>query len=499
MSLAHVAAHAEPFGDETVALAARADAAEAAVALAGARMGSKVASRVHASVAGVRERLALGVDHTVVVLAGGTGSGKSSLFNRVSGLTFADVGVRRPTTAEVTACVWGGGADALLDWLEVSTERRIERESLLDGESEALLRGLVLLDLPDHDSIEPEHRAVVDRVLPQADLIVWVVDPQKYADDALHSGYLERLVGHEASMLVVLNQIDTVRDDERRALLDDVARLLVADGLAEVPVLPASTRTGEGVPEIRDLFADAARARSLAARRASAELDDVARELERAVGDREPPPASLSVTGIVDTFAQAAGLRAVAEAAGAVVRGSAVGVPAIGGVHRDTVELARDAWLAGATAGLPRRWVDEVAERAAGPSKLGAALGSALSGLTVTARRSGLAVGLAVLSLVLTAAAVLAGAVAAGAVLGDGDLSRGGAIGIGAACAVGALACALAAVGVRRAASRRRTEQVLRDGRAAIEAVAREHLQEPALAVLAERQAVRAAVVAARG
>ena len=50
----------------------------------------------------------------------------------------------------------GGRRGALLDWLGVDPERRIERESALDGESQAPLRGLVLLDLPDHDSIEPD-------------------------------------------------------------------------------------------------------------------------------------------------------------------------------------------------------------------------------------------------------------------------------------------------------------------------------------------------------
>ena len=114
--------------------------------------------------------------------------------------------------------------DPLLDWLGVVPDRRIERESLLDGESEASLRGLVLLDLPDHDSIAPEHREVVDRLLPQADLLVWVVDPQKYADDALHTGYLRRLVGHEASMVVVLNQVDTVPEEVRAELVADVAQ-----------------------------------------------------------------------------------------------------------------------------------------------------------------------------------------------------------------------------------------------------------------------------------
>ncbi|MDQ1657938.1 MAG: hypothetical protein QOD41_3021, partial [Cryptosporangiaceae bacterium] len=44
------------------------------------------------------ERLGLSGSHTVVALAGATGSGKSSLFNRLVGLDLSAVGVRRPTT-----------------------------------------------------------------------------------------------------------------------------------------------------------------------------------------------------------------------------------------------------------------------------------------------------------------------------------------------------------------------------------------------------------------
>ena len=47
----------------------------------------------------VAKRLALGVDHTVAAFFGGTGSGKSSLFNALTKLDFADVGARRPTTS----------------------------------------------------------------------------------------------------------------------------------------------------------------------------------------------------------------------------------------------------------------------------------------------------------------------------------------------------------------------------------------------------------------
>ncbi|GAB3819217.1 hypothetical protein GCM10027605_73070 [Micromonospora zhanjiangensis] len=52
-------------------------------------------------------RLALSQDHTVVALAGATGSGKSSLFNALARITLSPVGVRRPTTGVAYACVWG--------------------------------------------------------------------------------------------------------------------------------------------------------------------------------------------------------------------------------------------------------------------------------------------------------------------------------------------------------------------------------------------------------
>ena len=52
-------------------------------------------------------RLRLSGDHTVVALAGATGSGKSSTFNAVTGLELAAIGVRRPTTSWTMACAWG--------------------------------------------------------------------------------------------------------------------------------------------------------------------------------------------------------------------------------------------------------------------------------------------------------------------------------------------------------------------------------------------------------
>ena len=90
------------------------------------------------------------------------------------------------------------------------------------------MQGVVLLDLPDHDSTEVSHHLEVDRLVQLADMLVWVLDPQKYADAAVHDRYLAPLAGHRDVMLVVLNHIDTVPEPRRQAMLDDVHRLLAA-------------------------------------------------------------------------------------------------------------------------------------------------------------------------------------------------------------------------------------------------------------------------------
>ncbi|MBO3103344.1 GTPase [Cellulomonas fengjieae] len=485
-------------GEQTAALEARVAALDRALAVGGDRLAPTVAERVAATVDSVRQRLALGVDHTVVALVGGTGSGKSSLFNAICRLDFADVGVRRPTTSEVTACVWGDDGGPLLDWLGVVPDRRIERESLLDGESEAPLRGLVLLDLPDHDSIEPEHREVVDRLLPQADLLAWVVDPQKYADDALHTGYLRRLVGHEASMVVVLNQVDTVPPDVRPALFADVENLLVDDGLTGVPVREASARTGEGVDALRELLATVVSSRSLAAQRASAELNDAAALLAAEVAAREPAPSVLSVTEVVDRLSAAIGLPAVAARVGSAVRGRSAAPPGFGTVQEDAVELARSSWLDAVTAGLPRRWSLDIASRVASTAEMRLAVTDALTQLTLSARRSVLARALTVAAVLLGGAAVLVGAVAVGGAMGPGEANPWAPAGA-VALFLAAVVAGLAAAAARRSAARRREARVLQEGRTALENVARARLAVPTEAVLAEHRTVRELAAAAQG
>lgn len=489
-----------PDGADTAALTDRLTRLDEALAVAGDRFDPVTVARVREIGDRVRDRLTLGVDHTVVALVGGTGSGKSSVFNAVSGLDFADVGVRRPTTSRAAACVWGRAAGGLLDWLAVDDDRRIERESELDGDAEAPLRGLVLLDLPDHDSVDERHRRTVDRLLPMADLLVWVVDPQKYADDSLHSGYLRALVGHEGAMLVLLNQVDTVPADQRDALLADIDRLLTADGLTGVPVRAVSARTGDGIDQVRALLAEVVAGRSLAARHGSAEVDDAARLLAAQLAPAEPGPSATDVSPVVDRLAQAAGLPAIADAVAATVRGGAAPLPTFVRVQSDTVDLARAEWADRATAGLPRRWAQAVRDRLASVADLRDRADRALGGVALEVRRpvsTAVALGFALLAAL---AAVGLVSVGVGQLVGGGDIGDALRWAWAAAAVLVLVAAGLVALGLRtrRRAADRRGEQVRRQGRDALDRVARESLADPTAAVLAEHRRVRELVTGAR-
>ena len=203
------------------------------------------------------DRLKLSCEHTVVALAGGTGSGKSSLFNAISGLELSPTGVRRPTTARTHACVWGlEGAAPLLDWLQIQWRHRFARASALDkGESQ--LHGLILLDLPDHDSIRALTDSEAERLIKVADLVVWVLDPQKYADASTTGDYCPELAGHEAVTVFVLNQADRLSPEELAECVADLAELLKREGVEHPSLVSTSALTGRGVDRLKGVIAEA--------------------------------------------------------------------------------------------------------------------------------------------------------------------------------------------------------------------------------------------------
>jgi GTP-binding protein EngB required for normal cell division len=221
------------------------------------------------------ERLTLSAAHTVVTLAGGTGSGKSSLFNALAGANFSPSAVTRPATRNAHACVWGmQGAAPLLDWLGIERRYRYARASALDA-GEAALNGLILLDLPDHDSVAAGAATAVDRLVSLADLMVWVLDPQKYADAAVHNRFLAKLAGHSTVTTVVLNQSDLLTPQQAHDCDEDLRRLLESEGHGEARVLLVSAATGAGLDQLRQILADAVSARQTATERITADIDSI--------------------------------------------------------------------------------------------------------------------------------------------------------------------------------------------------------------------------------
>jgi energy-coupling factor transporter ATP-binding protein EcfA2 len=263
-----------------VGLSERLSALARLVQIGSARVGPEgfnadVLADAEALLARAGERLRLSSHHTIVVLAGGTGSGKSSLFNQLAGAQYSPAGVLRPATREPHACVWGmEGAGALLDWLGIEPRRRYARSSALE-EGERALTGLLLVDLPDHDSVT-SGSAEVSRLIAQADLMVWVLDPQKYADAAVHSRYLVPMAGHSSVIAATLNQADLLTPEQVQDCVSDLRRLLDAEGLHDARVLVTSATSAAGVADLRRALIETVIARQAALRRISADVDAVA-------------------------------------------------------------------------------------------------------------------------------------------------------------------------------------------------------------------------------
>ncbi len=299
------------------AIGARLHGLERAVTAARGRLDDALLDETEATVARATSRLRLSAHHTVVAIAGATGSGKSSTFNALTGLELSSTGVRRPTTSWATACVWGGeGAAEVLEWLGIPPRHQTTRDSMLDTKvDDKALDGVVLMDLPDHDSTEVSHHLEVDRLVELADLLVWVLDPQKYADAALHDRYLAPYATHAGVMLIVLNHIDTIAPDKRQGMVDDVKRLLALDGLASVKVIPISAREGIGVEELRQEIASRVEQKRSTTARVEADIAAAAGRLDRAGGDAPARELARQQTqALEDRVAEAAGIPTIAGA-----------------------------------------------------------------------------------------------------------------------------------------------------------------------------------------
>jgi len=312
----------EAYGPSGGPLPTRLDALRELVGLSRARLDRDTLAEAGRVLDEAAARQRLSSRHTVVAIAGATGSGKSTLFNALSGAQISDTGLRRPTTSQPIACSWTDGAAGLLDRLAIPGRLR-RRPHPGPAAFDEALQGLVLVDLPDHDSAATAHREQVDRVLALVDAVIWVVDPEKYADAALHERYLRPLAGHAEVTFVVLNQIDRLPGEAADLVLDDLRRLLDEDGMAlgehgepGATVMSLSALTGDGVPELREMVGRFVQDRTAATRRLSADVDAAAARLRPVyVAEGRPGLGERAREEFTDRLAEAVGAAAAGQAA----------------------------------------------------------------------------------------------------------------------------------------------------------------------------------------
>jgi hypothetical protein len=224
--------------------------------------------------------------------------------------------------------------------------------------------------------------------------MVWVLDPQKYADAAVHSRYLVPMAGHSSVIAAALNQADLLTPEQAEDCVSDLRRLLDAEGLHDARVLVTSATSAAGVADLRRALMETVIARQAALRRISADVDAVAARFVPYAGDADvrarvipaapwaaaPEPGSAPEPGAAAGPdgagpADAASNGALGEGgAGAAGTAGAAGgaAGAAGAAARGTGEAARTGLSAAATDTLAAAFAT-----AAGVSGVGRALQSA--------------------------------------------------------------------------------------------------------------------------
>ncbi|TDD45543.1 AAA family ATPase [Nonomuraea terrae] len=173
----------------------------------------------------------------LIVVAGSTGAGKSTLVNSLAEKNVSRTGVRRPTTGTpVLAChpddhKWFAEGELL------GTLQRLDRPAAGTAEhglvivpTEKLPQGVALLDTPDIDSVVEEHHEIAHRMLDAADLWIFVTTAARYADAPAWS--LLRLAKERGARLaIVLSRVPQRSTD---VVLKHFVRMLTEYGLGEI-------------------------------------------------------------------------------------------------------------------------------------------------------------------------------------------------------------------------------------------------------------------------
>ena len=161
-----------------------------------------------------------------VVFVGGTGTGKSTLFNSLCGESISRTGVERPKTGGPIAYAPGTCAIAHgfpLEDIYVEMADDTDAASRLSAGCPGRLATfvhdredwshLIMLDTPDMDSVETRNLASVEAFYLMADAVVFVTSQDKYADDVPYR-FLVRIARDRTTCFLLVNKAHDLTKEE---------------------------------------------------------------------------------------------------------------------------------------------------------------------------------------------------------------------------------------------------------------------------------------------
>ncbi|BEP15028.1 hypothetical protein acdb102_33390 [Acidothermaceae bacterium B102] len=180
----------------------------------------------------------------LVVVAGPTGAGKSTLVNSLVRASVSRTGVVRPTTrAPVLVC---NPADEgwYLEGRPLSGLRPVRDDGAEPGtvqivSTATVPAGVAIVDAPDVDSVAADDRELATRLLAAADVWLFVLTANRYAD-AVPWQHLLTARDRGAVLVVVLDRVPPYASAEVHAHLSE---MLVYAGLGQAPVFTVSETT----------------------------------------------------------------------------------------------------------------------------------------------------------------------------------------------------------------------------------------------------------------
>ena len=153
-----------------------------------------------------------------VVFVGGTGTGKSTLFNAFSGAHVSEMGVERPKTfGPIVYAHRDCPIEKGFPFPAIQMERRPSKHHIpppvngLPGHLLILeharedLSHLLVVDTPDLDSVEAENRHIAEDLYLLSDVVVFITSQEKYADEVPYQ-FLLRILQDRTPYFFLLNK-----------------------------------------------------------------------------------------------------------------------------------------------------------------------------------------------------------------------------------------------------------------------------------------------------